>query len=232
MRWFRFAAALLAGLGSAAAEPATVTVRENGAALALTLPEGYCALSEAIKGHRKLLTYARRTSEGANDVLAIAGACADVDALAHGKITALNESYLVLSPVIARGANLKGGEAQGLSAVCHDLKRAAGPLASADLGPISSRFDAMFAHLAPGDLAPLGIFVQTGALCYNGFVSRRTARDGQPLRLLMLSGMTVVNGVLAQVVHTRIHDGRASLAEDAGAFEANLEANIEGNAAK
>ena len=212
-------AALAAGTMLAGA----VTIDTGSAKIQVNLPDGYCLLDETVEGHKKILDFAKAKSQGQNDVLLISGPCAETADLAAGKVSALAASFIVLGPTQAKGLDLTGQEARSLAGVCQDLKRAAGGGSSEqDLGRLEAQVAAVLGNLKPGDLVPIGLYREQAGYCMNGFALKRSGADGKPHPTVILSGMSVWQGLLVQVLHTIVYDDKLYLQRDIESFDAIL----------
>jgi hypothetical protein len=220
--------ALACAVSPALAE--TVNGKVGGKSFAITLPDGFCGLDEKIEGHRKILDFARKGSRGSNELVAIAGTCQETADLAAGKIEALIESYLVLSPVQTAGQDLGGSQSVALQRFCDDIRQAAGGgVGQSSIDRAQELVDGYFAKMGPGDLQPLGFYLGEADACYSGFANKRANKDGTAASFVILNAMTAMKGVLIQIVQTAPVTGKAAIKEPLKALMGNVAANLAGN---
>jgi hypothetical protein len=225
---------LICGLSLAlalvSANAATVTGKVGDKSYTIMLPEGYCALDDKIEAHRKLLDFARNGSKGSNELVAIAGTCAETADLAAGKIDVLLASYLVLSPIQTLGQDLSGSESVALQRFCSDVRQSAGGgVGQASIDLAQERASGYFAKMAPGDLQPLGFYLGELDACYSGFANKRANKDGTAANFVILNAMTAMKGVLFQIVQTAPAAEKPDVKEALKALQGNVAANIAGN---
>jgi hypothetical protein len=225
---------LLSALGVvaaiAAANAASVSGKVGDRAYSIMLPEGFCGLDEKIEGHRQLLDFARKSSQGYNELVAIAAPCSETEALATGKTHALVASYVVLSPIQTAGQNLSGNEGLALQRFCDDVRQSAGGgVGQASIDLAQERADGYFAKMAAGDLQPLGFYLGEVDACYSGFASKRANADGSAANFVILNAMTAMKGALFQFVQTAPVKDKADVTGSLKALQDNVAATVAGN---
>jgi hypothetical protein len=215
---------------AAAAQAATVTGKVGDKSYTITLPDGFCALDEKIEGHKKLLDFARKNSQGSNELVAIAGTCAETADLAEGKTDALVASYLVLSPIQTLGQDLSASQSVALQRFCDDVRQAAGGgVGQASIDRAQELAGGYFAKMGPGDLQPLGFYLGEIDACYSGFANRRANKDGTASDFVILNAMTAMKGVMFQIVQTAPVAGTPDVKGALKALQGNVAANLAGN---
>jgi hypothetical protein len=220
--------ALACAVTGAAAE--TVPGKVGDRAYAIVLPEGFCGLDEKIEGHRKLLDFARKSSQGYNELVAIAAPCTETEALAAGKTQALIASYVVLSPIQTAGQNLGGQQSLALQRFCDDMRQGAGGgVGQSSIDLAQERADGYFAKMGPGDLQPLGFYLGEVDVCYSGFASKRANGDGTAASFMILNAMTAMKGSLLQFVQTAPVKDKADIKGGLKALQDNVAATLAGN---
>jgi hypothetical protein len=228
MRALLSALALACAVIGAAAE--TVPGKVGDRAYSIVLPEGFCGLDEKIEGHRKLLDFARKSSQGYNELVAIAAPCAETEALAAGKTQALVASYVVLSPIQTAGQNLSGSEGVALQRFCDDVRQSAGGgVGQASIDRAQDLADGYFAKMGPGDLQPLGFYLGEVDACYSGFASKRANGDGSAASFVILNAMTAMKGSLFQFVQTAPVTDKADVKGGLKELQDNIAATVAGN---
>ena len=217
-------------LAVASAGAATVAGKVGGKSYTITLPDGYCGLDEKIEAHRKLLEFARNGSKGSNELVAIAGTCAETADLAAGKVDALLASYLVLSPIQTLGQDLSGSQSVALERFCTDVRQSAGGgVGQASIDYAQERAPGYFAKMGPGDLQPLGFYLGELDACYSGFANKRANKDGSAANFVILNAMTAIKGVMFQIVQTAPAAEKPDVKGALKALMSNVAANIAGN---
>jgi hypothetical protein len=224
-----FTALALAGAVSLA-HAASLPGKVGDRAYSIALPDGFCGLDEKNENHRKLLDFARRSSQGYNELVAIAAPCAETEALAAGKTHALVASYVVLSPIQTAGQNLGGQQSLALQRFCDDMRQGAGGgVGQSSIDLAQERADGYFAKMGPGDLQPLGFYLGEVDACYSGFASKRADGDGGAASFMILNAMTAMKGSLFQFVRTAPVKDKADVKGGLKALQDNVAATIAGN---
>lgn len=208
----------------------TVPGKVGDRAYSIVLPEGFCGLDEKIEGHRKLLDFAKKSSQGFNELVAIAAPCSETEALAAGKTHALLASFVVLSPIQTAGQNLSGNEGVALQRFCDDVRQSAGGgVGQASIDRAQELADSYFAKMGPGDLQPLGFYLGETDACYSGFASKRANGDGTAASFVILNAMTAMKGSLFQFVKTAPVEDKADVKGGLKALQDNVAATLAGN---